>query len=233
MQQCRLVVRYGSQPGQWKDGGFSDFFFLLLLLFCRPLFLSLPVRWSRWGNWTDGEERMTESIKATLPDAELTLWGIWWWREVGGGERVTEQSISNCVNVCVCACVETGTKVKRTAAQSYLSANMRIWWRNTNTTKVEKECTCSHRNHGNRSWIMRSSLPRKNVQMGTSVMLTEKLSSWKIGVVQFLHTRGRKGVCSRHKHYDPECVVMLFDVHKCVNECVCGQVCIGEVSYLL
>lgn len=63
----------------------------LFFLLCWPLFLSLPVRWSSWGNWTDGEERIIESIKATLPDAELALWAT---EEFGGGGRLGEERVT-------------------------------------------------------------------------------------------------------------------------------------------
>lgn len=64
------------------------------------------------GNWTDGEERMIDRIKATLPDAELALWAMEVFGVEGewgeGGERVRKQSISGmCVNVCVYGGEET------------------------------------------------------------------------------------------------------------------------------
>lgn len=94
--------------------------------FCCSLFLSFPIRsWSSrggGGNWTDGEERMTDRIKATLPDAELALWatrgfvveGTWW-----GGEKVREQVHQQCmwVNVCVCVCVFVRKQSKLHRAQ--------------------------------------------------------------------------------------------------------------------
>lgn len=66
------------------------------------------------GNWTDGEERMIDRIKATLPDAELALWamegfgveGKWG----GGGGRKGEKAVHQrhvCVNVCVYGGEET------------------------------------------------------------------------------------------------------------------------------
>lgn len=35
--------------------------------------LSPSKKMAQLGNWTDGEERMTDRINATLPDAELAL----------------------------------------------------------------------------------------------------------------------------------------------------------------
>lgn len=80
-----------------RMGGFQ-------FLFCWPLFLSLPVRWSSWGNWTDGEERKIESIKATLPDAELALWAT---EGFGGGNwgREWQSSPSAAVIMCARVCV--------------------------------------------------------------------------------------------------------------------------------
>lgn len=76
-------------------------FLLFVLLASFPLSPSKMEQLGELDRWWGEKDREYKGHSTWRWARAVSHGGIWWWREVGG-ERVTEQSISSRVSVCVC-----------------------------------------------------------------------------------------------------------------------------------